>query len=187
MTDLKKQLKTSIGGKMSPPGSDRHRDLSSRDSGRGVSEWSSYRWDRGETLAGTAIQRWCRGRPELYCPADPSRPEQEAWGGQTDAAGVSVITDFQDLVLTDDGLLSGQKDRGPCQVTHTTGPGAARNLCSPFCPPGATSLSASSGKMAWELRRLIQFTTTVCTDDSSAWRDRRHSRTSRFHPRAVLE
>ena len=46
-------------------------------------------------------------------------------------------------------------------VTHTAGPEADRNLCRPFCPPGAFSLSASSGKMAWELRRLIQFTTTV--------------------------
>lgn len=53
-------------------------------------------------------------------------------------------------------------------VTHTAGPGADRNLCSPFCPPGALSLSASRRKMAWELRRLIQFTNTVCTADSSA-------------------
>lgn len=52
--------------------------------------------------------------------------------------------------------------------THTAGPGAARNLCSPLCPPDTFSLSASSGKMAWELRRLMQFTTTVCTADSSA-------------------
>lgn len=32
--------------------------------------------------------------------------------------------------------------------THTAGPGPDRNLCRPFGPPGAFSLSASSGKMA---------------------------------------
>lgn len=36
----------------------------------------------------------------------------------------------------------------PRQETHTEGPGADRNLCSPFCPPGAFSLLARSGKMA---------------------------------------
>lgn len=55
------------------------------------------------------------------------------------------------------------------EVTHTEGPGQVRSLCRPFCPPDARSLLASRGKMAWELRRLIQFTITVCTDDSSAW------------------
>ena len=52
-------------------------------------------------------------------------------------------------------------------VTHIVGPGTIRNLCRPFCALDAFSLSASSGKMAWELRRLMQFTVTICTDDSS--------------------
>lgn len=116
-------------------------------------------WGRGGSLGGTAIQRWCRGHPGLCCQVGPFHPGQEAWGRKPEP---------QQSPRHYLGHLASQ----PRQETHTEGPGADRNLCSPFCPPGAFSLLARSGKMAWELRSVMQFTITHCTADSLVWSDK---------------